>query len=168
MIDLEARSRRSNLRLVNLPEKEEGEDACMFLEKWIPEVLGPTAPNNFTLERAHHVGQRREVGAPPRTMIIKFLNDRDKVAVLKAARAKKETLYKGHPVCFYPDLAAGVHQKQREFDGVRQKLRNMGIRHGILVPARLVVTYKGSTQTFKTPTEAEAFIRQIQEENGNE
>lgn len=44
----------------------------------------------------------------------------------------------------------------------------MGIRHGILVPARLVVTYKGGTQTFKAPTEAEAFIRQIQEENGNE
>lgn len=168
MIDLDLSVWTVLLRLVNLPEKEEGEDACMFLEKWIPEVLGPTAPNSFTLERAHRVGQRGEVGAPPRTMIMKFLNDRDKVAVLKAARAKKETLYKGHPVRFYPDLAAGVHQKQREFDGVRQKLRNMGIRHGILVPARLVVTYKGSTQTFKTPTEAEAFIRQIQEENGNE
>ena len=113
------------------------------------DTRGVAAPNNFTLERAHRVGQKREVGAPPRTMIMKFLNNRDKVAVLRAARAKKETLYKGHPVQFYPDLAAGIHQKQREFDGVRQKLHNTGIRHDILVPARLVVTYKGIKQTFR-------------------
>lgn len=39
VIDLEARSRSSNLRLVNMPEKAEGDDACCFLEKWIPEAL---------------------------------------------------------------------------------------------------------------------------------
>ncbi|KAJ8358019.1 hypothetical protein AAFF_G00043480 [Aldrovandia affinis] len=38
--DLENRSRRSNLRVVGLPEQAEGKDAESFLEKWIPEVLG--------------------------------------------------------------------------------------------------------------------------------
>uniref|UniRef100_A0A8C6LL39 Uncharacterized protein n=1 Tax=Nothobranchius furzeri TaxID=105023 RepID=A0A8C6LL39_NOTFU len=33
--DLENRSRRSNLRLVNVPEKIEGNDAVAFLEKWL-------------------------------------------------------------------------------------------------------------------------------------
>ena len=32
MLDLEARTRRSNLRLVNLPEGAEGEDAGAFLK----------------------------------------------------------------------------------------------------------------------------------------
>ncbi|KAK5868145.1 hypothetical protein PBY51_009185 [Eleginops maclovinus] len=34
--ELENRSRRSNLRLVNVPEKMEGNDAVAFLEKWLP------------------------------------------------------------------------------------------------------------------------------------
>ncbi len=133
VVDLEARSRRSNLRLVNLPEKVEGEDACAFLETWIPKALGIASPSpKLVLERAHCVVQRSNPNAPPRTLIMKFLNDRDKTTVLKAIRAKKQILYKDRPVRFYPDLAAGVHKKQKEFDSARQQLRNMGIRYGML------------------------------------
>lgn len=39
VLDLEARPRRSKLRLVNLPEGAEGEDVCAFLGKWLPEAL---------------------------------------------------------------------------------------------------------------------------------
>uniref|UniRef100_A0AAR2LGB0 Uncharacterized protein n=1 Tax=Pygocentrus nattereri TaxID=42514 RepID=A0AAR2LGB0_PYGNA len=35
----EDRSRRSNLRLVGLPEKTDGSDFCMFLEKWLKATL---------------------------------------------------------------------------------------------------------------------------------
>lgn len=44
------------------------------------------------------------------------LNTQDKVALLTAVRA----------VCFCPNLAAGVHKKQKEFNCVRQKLCNKG------------------------------------------
>lgn len=37
--DLENRSRCSNLRLVGLPEKSEGSDACAVLESWLPDAL---------------------------------------------------------------------------------------------------------------------------------
>lgn len=166
--DLESRARRSNLRLVGLQEGEEGDDACTFLESWIPETLGLAAlRSKLTLERAHRVGQRREPNAPPRTVIMKFLNDRDKVTVLRAARAQKQILHKDKPVRFYPDLATGEHKKQKEFDSARQKLRSMGIKHGMLIPARLLVTHKDKTQTFRTPIEVESFIKRIQEENGS-
>lgn len=57
--DLEARSRRSNLRPVNLPERVEGDDACSVLQKWIPEALDlTTLSSKLVLERAHRVGQR--------------------------------------------------------------------------------------------------------------
>ncbi|KAK1892526.1 Dual specificity testis-specific protein kinase 2 [Dissostichus eleginoides] len=163
VIDLEARSRSSNLRLVNMPEK--GDDACLFLEKWIPEALDiPSLNSKLTLVRAHRIGQRSDPNAPPRTLIMKFLNDRDKMTVLKAVRAKKQLLYKDRPVRFYPDLAAGIHNKQKEFDTVRQKLRTMGIGYGMLLPAKLLVTYKDKTQTFENPADVEAFIRRIEEE----
>lgn len=51
--DLENRARRSNLRLVGLPEKVEGSDMCAFLERWIPGVLGEHIfPRPVLIERA--------------------------------------------------------------------------------------------------------------------
>lgn len=100
-------------------------------------------------------------------MIMKFLNDRDKVAALRAARAKKQIFYTDRQVRFYPDLAAEVHRKQKEFDSVKQKLRNMGIEHGMLIPARLLVTHTDRTQTSGAPAEVESFIKRLQEENRN-
>jgi len=95
VIDLEARSRSFNLRLVNMPEKAGGDDACLFLEKWIPEALDISSLNSkLTLVRAHRIGQRSDPNAPPRTLIMTFLNYRDKMTVLKAVRAKKQLLYK--------------------------------------------------------------------------
>ncbi|KAI4792565.1 hypothetical protein KUCAC02_013438 [Chaenocephalus aceratus] len=110
-----------------MPEKTEGDDACFLQEKWIPEALDISSLNSkLILVRAHRIGQRSDPNAPPRTLIMKCRNDRDKMTVLKAVRAKKQLLYTDRPVRCYPDLAAGV-QKQKEFDAVRQKLRTMGI-----------------------------------------
>ncbi|KAK1880477.1 LINE-1 retrotransposable element ORF1 protein [Dissostichus eleginoides] len=80
--DLEARSRLSNLRLVNLPEDAEEGDACAFLENWIPDVLNlDPLRSKFILESAHRIGQRRDANAPPRTFIMKFLKYRDRMVV---------------------------------------------------------------------------------------
>ncbi|RXN19411.1 LINE-1 type transposase domain-containing 1 [Labeo rohita] len=96
VLDLEARSRRSNLRLVNLPEGAEGEDACVFLENWLPEVLNLAPPRTaLTLERAHRVGQKSMSNtAAPRTMIMKFLNYKDKMTIAQCpeCQARKSTL----------------------------------------------------------------------------
>lgn len=169
VLDLETRSRRSNLRLVNLPEGAEGEDACAFLESWLPEALnlGPLR-TALTLERAHRVGQKGTSNtAAPRTLIMKFLNYKDKTTVIRAARAKGQTLFKNHPVRFYEDLATGVHKKQKEFDGVRQQLRAMGIRYGMIPPARLLVTHNGQSRIFNQPAEAENFVTTLRAESGS-
>ena len=166
-MDQEARSRHNNLRLVGLPEKTEGGDACGFLEKWIPESLGITTLTFAVfLERAHRIGPNQEPDAPPRAIIMRFLNDRDKVAVLRAARAKKQLLYKDKQVCFYQDLPQEEHKKQKSFDASRQRLRSLGIRHGMLIPAKMLVTYKDKTHTFGTATDVEEFIQKLQEGNG--
>lgn len=170
VLDLETRSRQSNLRLVNLPEDAEGEDACAFLENWLPEALN-LAPlrTTLTLERAHRVGQKNMSNtAAPRTMIMKFLNYKDKMTVIRAARAKGQILFKNRPVRFYEDLATGVHKKQKEFDAVRQQLRSMGIRYGMIPPARLIVTHNGQSRIFNLPGEAENFVKALRSESGPE
>lgn len=54
--DLENRSRRSNLRLVNLPEKVERGNAVAFLEKLLPDILRlETLPVPMVIESAHRL-----------------------------------------------------------------------------------------------------------------
>ena len=80
----------------------EGADACSFLETWIPETLyTPLLKSKPFLERAHQIGPRNDPNAPPRTLIMKFLSDRDKAMVLKAIKIKNQILYEDKPVRFF-------------------------------------------------------------------
>lgn len=168
VLDLEARSRRSNVRLVNLPEGAEASDVCGFLESWIPEALD-LAPlrGKLTIERAHRLGPRRDHTAKsaPRTLIMKFLNYKDKEAVMRAARMKRQILYKNQPVRFYPDMATEMHKKVRAFGEARRQLRALGLRYGMIPPARLIVTYKDRSHIFNSADEAEDFIKNIEQDN---
>ncbi len=167
LVDLETRSRLNNLRLVGLPEGAEGQDPCSFLEKWIPEVLNAVMlQSSGIIERAHRIGPMKDSKAPPRTLIMRFLNYKDKQAVIAAAQAKKDIRYKDQQIRFYVDLATGIHQLRKQFDPIHQELRDLGIRNGVIHPARLLVTYKEQTHTFKTPNEAREFIKKIQEDTG--
>lgn len=141
----ESRSRLSNLRIINLPEKAEGEDACAFLETWLPEALGlAMGPlhSPLTIERTHHISGpiRTGTNTPPRTLIVKFLKYRDKGHEGDQGKRHK-VLYKNQDIRFYPDLSPGLHKQQKCFDGVRQQLRDMGIQYGMLFPACVLVTH---------------------------
>ena len=46
------------------------------------------------LGRAHRIRQRKDPSVPPRTLVMKFLDHRDRVVVAKVSRAKKQILYK--------------------------------------------------------------------------
>lgn len=172
--DMENRNRRNNLRLVGLPEKEEGNDACGFLEAWIPKTLELDSSTPLVIERAHRVGPQRNIGdqntrrdasAPSRTLIMRFLNYKQKEQVLRVARSKGMILYKEHTLRFHPDVSAEVHRKQRAYDGVRQKLRERGIsKHRIIYPARLLVTHQEKSRVFDTPVAVESFIEELDKE----
>ncbi|XP_043961443.1 uncharacterized protein LOC122824645 [Gambusia affinis] len=163
IVDMEMRSRLNNLRLVNLPEGAEGSDACGFLESWLPEVLEiPALRSPLILERAHRVGPKRNAEAPPRTVIMRFLNYNQKDLIFKASKTKTDILYKNQRVRFYHDVATEIHKQRKQYDGVRKRLRELGLRHGIIPPAKLVLTYQGETFKFNTPTEVRTFVDRIQ------
>lgn len=160
----ENRSRRSNLRLVNLPESAEGSDTCAFLERWLPEALGlPATATPMVIELAHRIsaGPKLPGNAPPRPLIMKFLNYRDKVRVQDAARRKGKILYNDRQVMLFPDVSAELHKQRRKFDEVKRKLRELNVQYGIVFPARLRVTHSGRSHFFDNPKEAEIFITKI-------
>lgn len=114
LLDLEARSRLNDVRLINLPEGAEGKDPEAFLKTWIPEALGATLQSAVVLERAHWIGPMRDARAPPRTLIMRFHNYKNKMEIMAAARARKETMCQDQQVRLYPDLAAGLHQLRKK------------------------------------------------------
>lgn len=118
----------------------------------------------MVLEQAHLIGPIRDARAAPKTLTKRFHNYKDKMEIMAAARARKEIRYQDQQVQLYPDLAAGLHQLRKQFDSACQELRNLGIQHRLIHPARLLVTHKDRTYTFKTPTEAEDFFKKTQKD----
>lgn len=78
--ELEDRSHRDNIRIINLPEKFENGDAADFvsssLTKWFPALNG----GKMEVMRAHRIGPERNTGS--RTLICKMLRytHRDRTA----------------------------------------------------------------------------------------
>lgn len=94
MDEIENRLRRDNVRVVGLPERSEGLNPIAFLEKWLIELFGrETFSPQFSIERAHRVPFK----APPpgghrRSLLLKFLNYKDKIILLRNAREMGSTL----------------------------------------------------------------------------
>lgn len=85
---LENHSRRCNVRILGITEREEGTNAVKYLERWIPEYLHlDTAEGRIILDRAHRaLGPMPPIGQRPRPIIVKFHYYSDKVRVMEAAR----------------------------------------------------------------------------------
>lgn len=166
----EDRSRRSNLRLVGLPEKTEGRDMCGFLEKWLPGALGNCFTSPPVIERAHRIGPLNRGVTTPRVVIMKFLNYRDREAAMSAARKKKEIFYESHRLSLFPDLSPETRRMQRRYDGVKAKLRTLNIRYDMLYLALLVITHNDRRIVFKSCEEADDYVKTMgsHQDPGNE
>lgn len=163
--DQENRSRRNNVRIVGLPEGVEGSDAVGFIEKWLPEVLGPDKFSGpVTIERAHRLQDRRDRNTP-RILIVRFLSSKDKDKVLQTIRVKGKITYDEREVKFFQDIARETHLKRRKYYEVKQKLKDMDIRYGIIFPAKLRITHAGRERIFESPAEVENFISKIKDTN---
>ncbi|KAK7895564.1 hypothetical protein WMY93_020889 [Mugilogobius chulae] len=168
--DLDNQNRRSNVRLLGLPEKAEGNDLCMFLTKWIPEVLGAEnfgGPLPLLIESARRVGRLQDTAMHPRVVIMKFLNYADKVKAMAAARRKGTVYYDGKKVMFFQDFSTDLIKQRKTFDTVKRLLSSLSIpdlRFGIIHPAKMLVTYQGKRHIFNNASEASTFAKQLKEE----
>uniref|UniRef100_A0A3B4T4C2 L1 transposable element RRM domain-containing protein n=1 Tax=Seriola dumerili TaxID=41447 RepID=A0A3B4T4C2_SERDU len=146
--NLENRSRRSNIRILNVPEQAEGRDAAGFLEKFIPEILGNdnfTSP--ITLERAHRIGKKSD---RPR---------QEKVLCL--ARNKGEMTYENKKISFYPDYSADLQRRRGAFLDVKRMLREKEVEYALIYPAQLRIKHLGSVKFFPTPVEVQRFLKDL-------
>ncbi|KAK7904504.1 hypothetical protein WMY93_017111 [Mugilogobius chulae] len=142
VIDLEARSRRQNIKIVGLPENR-----------------------NFSkpveVDRAHRLGSLGSATATaankPRVMIAKIHSYRVKDSIIKMSMERSPLMYQGHRIHIFPDFPAEIMKRRQLFEDTRRKLKAAGLRTGFIYPARLRVTRGNETSTFNTPEEAKFF-----------
>lgn len=156
VIDLEGRSRRQNIKILGLPEKVERGSPTAFVTDLLPKLLGTERfPRGIKVDRAHRIGPP---GNRPRIMIARIHHDTVKDEILRVARNEGPLNYDGQRISIFPDITPEVMKDRREFDAVRVKLREAGIRHGFLFPARLIFTHAGHTNIFDSPKEAATYV----------
>ncbi len=161
--DLENRSRRSNLRIVNIPEgSENNQDPVKFVSEMLKEVTGTEVFDEPPiLERAHRSpGQKPTDGQKPRPFVVCFHRFQDKERLLRWSQSH-EIQYKGNAVRIYPDLSVALSKKHALYNGIKQSLYQKGIRFQLLYPARLRVTFEEQTFIFNSPEEAKQFDQRV-------
>ena len=154
--EAESRARRNNIRLIGFPEGAEGGNCESFLEVWLKtwvpmESLSPC----FPIERAHRALARKPPpGAPPRPIIARVLNYKDRDTVLRKARELGTIHYENQKIMLFPDYTPQVQKARKTFEAVKIKLRAMGLQYMLMFPAKLKVIHEGKTHFFSTSREA--------------
>lgn len=153
--DAEGRARRSNIRVLGVPERMEAGNPERFLETWIKTKLCPRDLSEvFVIERAHRaLVPPPRPGAPPRALIAKILNYRDRDCILRAARETPNLAIENSRISIYPDYTHQVQEQRKSFLGVKQKLRAMELQYMLLYPAKLKVLAQGKAHFFESPEE---------------
>ncbi len=154
LTDLEARSRRNNIRIHGIPEGSEGDDIQDFVEKFIKSELS-LSDARLGIQRCHRsLGSRPPQGSSPRSMIIYFQEYKMKEMVLRSAWKKKEICFEGKRVFFEQDYPAKILKKRRAYADIRKTLKENGLRFQILYPAKLKVFFNTGPIVYDSATEA--------------
>lgn len=156
--DLEARSRRNNVRIVGVPEAQTCSTSSVsaLLKQAFDLKEAPL------LDRAHRSLQPVPgQGRPPRVIVARVHYFQDCANILRLAREKQRIKMNGMTISVFPDYTAKTAKARAAFNDIRRQLRGIdGVRFGILHPARLRITYQNTEKTFSTPEEAQLYINQ--------
>lgn len=107
------------LRICGLPEKEEGQDLVVFLEKWLPTVLKlDTKDDPIVVQRAYRVsGKEPKTKANQcRTVVARLAELRDKERILQQVEKLKTITYHNKPILIFPDIPKEFKEAFMLFD----------------------------------------------------
>ena len=121
--EIEDRSRRNNLRVDGVRETEsESWDEC---EEKVLEVFEKRlGVNGVIVERAHRVNRRKrttDTVGRPKTIVLKLLNYKDKVEILKRSKKQKNT-----GIYINEDYSEATMQIRKQLKGEMKEIREKG------------------------------------------
>lgn len=157
--DLEARSRRNNIRIVGV--SEEFSVSPSSVATMLKDTL--KLDKEPLLDLAHRTSQPKpRAGERPRPIIARFHYYSARENVLQRARECRQSYAGSSKISVFPDHTARVARARAAFNEATKQLRSMeGVRYGLLYPARLRITYKGVDRDFVSAEDAMAHINKM-------
>ncbi|KAE8285497.1 hypothetical protein D5F01_LYC16955 [Larimichthys crocea] len=160
-IDLEGRSRRNKIRIVDLPEAIEGPRPTSFFLDVLMEIFGDqvlqTPPK---VDRAHRsLAAKPRQGDQPRPVIVCLHWHQTKELIVREARKRRNNLkYRDVLIRIYEDYCPKVVEQRAVYRDVMAKLYNLGLRPALRYLAKLQITQKnGTKKCFSSVEKADAF-----------
>lgn len=156
-LDMEGRMRRSNIRIINVPETP-GSSTPTAVSKLLREAL--KMDKDVLIDQSHRGLQPRGQEGKPRVIVAKLHYYQDCMDILRRAREFGPLRFKDTDIYIFPDYPPNVVQARSAFSEVRRLLRGRdGVKYGLLYPARLRITFNGAEKQFQNPEEAMIYVK---------
>lgn len=160
--DIESRARRNNLRIYGIKEGEEKNDMIPFITGLIRTSLKLPDDMDLGIERAHRsLTMKPKDTAPPRSVIVRFLDYRVKDNVLRTAWRSNGVVYQGQRIYFDQDYTTDIQRKRRQVQDVIKQLKEKKIKAVSPFPAQLKIYFDHGPKTFSTLTEAAPTLKDM-------
>lgn len=161
--ELENFSRRSNLRVVGVPEHLEGADTPKWVESFVKKVVLPEFSGDLTLTRAHQVPAHLPPNEKfPRTILVNFADYRIKEKVLsKAIQLRQYANENGSKCRIFSDMSAAAARRCKEFVKLLYLFKAQGAQASIAQQSKLKVLVQGKFHLFTRIEEAQDLLKAI-------
>ena len=150
--DLWDNNKRTNIRIIGVPEEEEKKKGT---EKIFEEITVENFPNigkeiaNQVQEAQrdpYRINARRNM---PRHILIKLTKIKYKENILKAAREKQQITHKGIPRRLTADLSAETLQPRREEQDIFKVMKEKNLQPRLFYPARISLRFDREIKSIK-------------------
>lgn len=161
--DLQNRMRRNNIRIFQIPEGSEGKDTPGFVKDLLQKVLKLPPGTDIKIERAHRslVAKPTDPTAPPRSIIVRFLDAGVKDAIIRQAWSQGPVLFQDKRIYFDQDYSPDLQQKRMRVQDAIKQLRKKDIQARCVYPAQLRIKTDTGEKTFTTLTRAAEHLKEL-------
>ncbi|KAJ1186054.1 hypothetical protein NDU88_002839 [Pleurodeles waltl] len=160
---MEDRSRRDKIRLLGIPENEEGADMHAFLSSTLPKLTSLDFDPPLEFQRAHRVGPKcSDKSSRPRPIIACLLQHNQTRQILQAGRSHGPFRVDQNDIRITADYSKETNERRKAFLALRPRLRQLEMKYGLFDPARMWVTKTGVSKDFYDPEELRLFLDSFQ------
>ena len=142
-------SKRSNIHIIKVPEREEKEQEIGNLFEKIMKENFPTLVKGIYMQvqEAQRVPHKMDAKRPtPRHNIIKMPEVKDRV--LKTIREKKLVTYKGVPIRLLADFSKGNLQARKDWQEIFKVMKSKNLWPRLFYSAKLSFRIEGQVKSF--------------------